>query len=49
MERITQEKLNEILRSHNCWLKDKQKGDQAVLQGKDLSYRNLCGADLCGG
>ena len=53
MKNISQEELNEILKKHKMWLKDKESGKRADLRGVNLSYvylkdANLEDADLSG-
>ena len=48
MGKITQEKLNEILKLHQQWLKDETDGKCADLRGANLRGANLRGADLRG-
>ena len=40
--------LKELLKSHKKWLDNEETGKQLVLEGADLSYANLIGADLEG-
>ena len=52
-EKITQEAFNEMVKSHNLWLKGDDRGERLVLknknlQGLDLSYKNLSKADFRG-
>ena len=44
--KITQEKLNEIIKSHGKWLKNERGGERANLCGADLYKANLIDADL---
>ena len=53
MEKITQEKLNEILDLHKKWINSEDGGKcanlcNAALYGADLRGANLCGANLYG-
>ena len=41
MKKISQEELNEILKKHKMWLKDKESGKRADLRGVNLSYADL--------
>lgn len=55
--KITQEKLNEIITSHDKWLRNEDGGEKANLgdenlggadlRGANLRGANLCNADLC--
>ena len=42
--KITQEKLNEIIKSHCKWLRDEEGGERAYLGGADLRDADLRGA-----
>lgn len=44
--KITQEKLKEILASHNKWLRNEYGGEKADLSNVDLSFTDLRCADL---
>jgi hypothetical protein len=46
MQKITQEKLNEILERHKLWLLDNNKGEYANLSNLDLSNLDLSNANL---
>ena len=41
MKNISQEELNEILKKHKMWLKDKESGKRADLRSVNLSYADL--------
>ena len=43
---ITQEKLNELVKNHDKWLRVEEGGQRLDLRGADLSYADLGGADL---
>ena len=45
---MTQEKLNEVIASHDRWLVDKSRGERANLRYADLCGANLRDADLRG-
>ncbi|MEG2650319.1 MAG: pentapeptide repeat-containing protein [Eubacterium sp.] len=42
------EKLNDVLKKHELWLRDEECGEYANLKCADLKYANLQGADLRG-
>lgn len=46
--KLSQEKLNEIIASHDKWLRDEEGGERADLRGADLSDAYLSGAYLRG-
>ena len=46
IEKLTIEKLQEILRKHSLWLEGKEGGKRAVMRHVDLSDLNLSGLDL---
>ena len=46
--KMTQEKLNEIVRFHGLWLMGDPKGSRADLRSANLSGANLSGANLSG-
>ena len=53
MEKLSIEKLQEIIENHGKWLIDSNEGSKANLcdanlRGADMCDANLCGADLCG-
>ena len=48
MKKITQEKLDYILRKHKLWVTCKVGGEKADLSGMDLSGMDLSGMDLSG-
>ena len=46
MDKITVEKLREIIESHGRWLRDEEAGQRADLSGANLSRADLSRADL---
>jgi len=48
MEKISAEKLKEIIESHGRWLRNEPSGKRADLRSADLSGANLNGANLSG-
>lgn len=45
---MNQKELKKTLELHKKWLNDEEGGAKANLNGADLRYANLYGADLCG-
>ena len=48
MDKITVEKLREIIESHGRWLRDEEAGQRADLSGANLSRADLSCANLSG-
>ena len=48
MIKMTQKEVNEAIRLHGLWLKDKTTGERADFSGKDLSGLKFRGANLNG-